>query len=308
MKLDLKKEQIIKLLLAIWIIISHLPIFKPLTAYNYLPVAGFFFLSGYGLMTKSKNNSKFNCKKSILKIYIPYIIASIVFTLIFEQYSLLIFLKQIFLINVDLPYGWYIRTQIIIYVFWGITNRLKNDNHKIALSFILLCIYICAFRYTNQIMTSYKTVFAFIFGLLYVNYESKIYRYINRYTSLIGCIGAILLRLVISSDETILNMLLYNISGIIFCIPLIYVILKININIKLLDYLQKYSLDFYLVQGISQCFVMKTNFCNKSFLYIENKILILCLSFFGTIILGILLKEIKEFIFKIIYRRNEEKI
>ena len=171
MKLDLKNEQIIKLLLAIWIIISHLPIFKPLTVYNYLPVAGFFFLSGYGLMMKSKSNSKYNLLKSILKIYIPYMVATIIYTIIFNNYNLLMLFKQVTLINVDLPYGWYIRTQIILYIIWFIANNSKNKNWKIFISFILVLIYSILFRYMGQILTSYKTVFAFVVGLWYATYE-----------------------------------------------------------------------------------------------------------------------------------------
>ena len=68
-QMKLENEKNIKLILAIWIILSHLPGMKVLGAYNYLPVAGFFFLSGYGLMMKSKSNSKYNLLKSILKIY-----------------------------------------------------------------------------------------------------------------------------------------------------------------------------------------------------------------------------------------------
>lgn len=50
--MKLENEKNIKLILAIWIILSHLPGMKVLGAYNYLPVAGFFFLSGYGLKRK----------------------------------------------------------------------------------------------------------------------------------------------------------------------------------------------------------------------------------------------------------------
>lgn len=160
--MKLSNEKNVKLILAIWIILSHLPGMKVLGTYNYLPVAGFFFLSGYGLMTKSKSNSKYSLLKSILKIYIPYMVATIIYTIIFNNYNLLMLFKQITLINVDLPYGWYIRTQIILYIIWFIANNSKNKNRKIFISFILVLIYSILFRYTGQIFTSYKTVFAFV--------------------------------------------------------------------------------------------------------------------------------------------------
>lgn len=303
--MKLENEKNIKLILAIWIILSHLPGMKVLGAYNYLPVAGFFFLSGYGLMMKSKSNSKYNLLKSILKIYIPYMVATIIYTIIFNNYNLLMLLKQITLINVDLPYGWYIRTQIILYIIWFIANNSKNKNWKIFISFILVLIYSILFRYTGQILTSYKTVFAFVVGLWYAMYENKVFKYINLYSCVFCGVVSLAIRFIVTDNETIFDSVLYNLSGILFCFLLVYSIYKINIKNKKIDFLKNMSLELYLVQGISQCFFMKTYFCDKSFLYLNNNLLIIILSTIGTIILGYLLKKIDTKIFNIIYKRKE---
>lgn len=303
--MKLENEKNIKLILAIWIILSHLPGMKVLGAYNYLPVAGFFFLSGYGLMMKSKSNSKYNLLKSILKIYIPYMFATIIYTIIFNNYNLLMLLKQITLIKVDLPYGWYIRTQIILYIIWFIANNSKNKNWKILISFILVLIYSILFRYTGQILTSYKTVFAFVVGLWYAMYENKVFKYINLYSCVFCGVVSLAIRFIVTDNETIFDSVLYNLSGILFCFLLVYSIYKINIKNKKIDFLKNMSLELYLVQGISQCFFMKTYFCDKSFLYLNNNLLIIILSTIGTIILGYLLKKIDTKIFNIIYKRKE---
>lgn len=303
--MKLENEKNIKLILAIWIILSHLPGMKVLGAYNYLPVAGFFFLSGYGLMMKSKSNSKYNLLKSILKIYIPYMVATIIYTIIFNNYNLLMLLKQITLIKVDLPYGWYIRTQIILYIIWFIANNSKNKNWKIFISFILVLIYSILFRYTGQIFTSYKTVFAFVVGLWYAMYENKVFKYINLYSCVFCGVVSLAIRFIVTDNETIFDSVLYNLSGILFCFLLVYSIYKINIKNKKIDFLKNMSLELYLVQGISQCFFMKTYFCDKSFLYLNNNLLIIILSTIGTIILGYLLKKIDTKIFNIIYKRKE---
>lgn len=304
-QMKLENEKNIKLILAIWIILSHLPGMKVLGAYNYLPVAGFFFLSGYGLMMKSKSNSKYNLLKSILKIYIPYMVATIIYTIIFNNYNLLMLLKQITLIKVDLPYGWYIRTQIILYIIWFIANNSKNKNWKIFISFILVLIYSILFRYTGQIFTSYKTVFAFVVGLWYAMYENKVFKYINLYNCVFCGVVSLAIRFIVTDNETIFDSVLYNLSGILFCFLLVYSIYKINIKNKKIDFLKNMSLELYLVQGISQCFFMKTYFCDKSFLYLNNNLLIIILSTIGTIILGYLLKKIDTKIFNIIYKRKE---
>lgn len=303
--MKLENEKNIKLILAIWIILSHLPGMKVLGVYNYLPVAGFFFLSGYGLMMKSKSNSKYNLLKSILKIYIPYMVATIIYTIIFNNYNLLMLLEQITLIKVDLPYGWYIRTQIILYIIWFIANNSKNKNWKIFISFILVLIYSILFRYTGQILTSYKTVFAFVVGLWYAMYENKVFKYINLYSCVFCGVVSLAIRFIVTDNETIFDSVLYNLSGILFCFLLVYSIYKINIKNKKIDFLKNMSLELYLVQGISQCFFMKTYFCDKSFLYLNNNLLIIILSTIGTIILGYLLKKIDTKIFNIIYKRKE---
>lgn len=303
--MKLENEKNVKLILAIWIILSHLPGMKVLGAYNYLPVAGFFFLSGYGLMMKSKSNSKYSLLKSILKIYIPYMVATIIYTIIFNNYNLLMLVKQITLINVDLPYGWYIRTQIILYIIWFIANNSKNKNWKIFISFILVLIYSILFRYTGQILTSYKTVFAFVVGLWYAMYENKVFKYINLYNCVFCGVVSLAIRFILTDNETIFDSVLYNLSGIFFSFLLVYSIYKINIKNKKIDFLKNMSLELYLVQGISQCFFMKTYFCDKSFLYLNNNLLIIVLSTIGTIILGYLLKKIDTKIFNIIYKRKE---
>lgn len=305
MKMELEKEKYIKLLLAIWIILSHLPGMKLLSVYNYLPVAGFFFLSGYGLMSKSINNSKYDFKKSLIKIYIPYIIATFIYVILFSNYDFIKVIKELFLINIDLPYGWYIRTQIIIYIIWFLANKIKNNNTKILFVFALLMIYSIIFRYTGQILTSYKTVFAFVFGLIYCQYENEISKKITIYNFIIFGLISLILKFFISSKETIIDMVIYNVSGILFCVSLVYVIYNFSIKSKILSFLKNMSLEAYLVQGISQCIFMKTYFCNKSYLYLNNNFLIIFLSFLLTFIFGYLLNKLDLIIFNFIYRRKK---
>ena len=174
--MKLENEKNVKLILAIWIILSHLPGMRVLGAYNYLPVAGFFFLSGYGLMMKSKSNS-------------------------------------------------------------------KNKNWKIFISFILVLIYSILFRYMGQILTSYKTVFAFVVGLWYATHENKVFKYINLYSCVFCGVVSLAIRFIVTDNETIFDSVLYNLSGIFFCFSLVYSIYKINIKNKKIDFFYFISLE-----------------------------------------------------------------
>ena len=101
------------------------------------------------------------------------------------------------------------------------------------------------------------------------------------------------------------DFLLYNMSGIVFCEIVYYFILNYNFEFKILNKIKNIYYEIYLVQGVSQCIFMKTYFCDKSLLYLQNKFLILILSFSCTIIFAALLKKIDDKIFSIIYKRKE---
>lgn len=293
--MSLKNVQYVKVFLAIWVVLSHLPGLKILSVYNYLPVAAFFFFSGYGLMIKNINNSKFKLGKSLLKIYIPYVIATIVYLMLFLKFDLITLIKNLLLIKVDLPYGWYIRTQLIIYFIWFIA--LKTKKNKIYTSLLLMIIYVIIFRYTNQIFTSYKTVLAFIFGLYYAFNEKNVIKYISFLSFNVCSILSLIIRFFVSKNETIIDFVMYNVSGILFCISIIYIINLIKKDNIILNSLKNYYFEIYLVQGIAQCIVMKTDFCPKSYLYINNKIIIIIIVSILIILFAFLLNKIELKIF-----------
>lgn len=298
--MEINKEKNVKLILALLVVISHLPLGYVIERFNYLFVAGFFFFSGYGLMKKNLLKKNFSIIKSLKKIYIPYIISALLFIILFKKISMTVIIKNVLLINLDLPYSWYIRTIIILYIFWYFGLFGKSDNKKIIIVSILVLIYIIISYCTGQIFTSYKTVAAFIFGLIYALYENKI-RELEKNRLLLGLIPLFLIQsYFLVKQESIISFILFNMNGIIFSYFLTIIINKSNLKnkSKTVNFLREYYYEIYLVQGISQCFITKTYFCDKSYLYLENRLLILLFSFIGTILLAYILKNIEKIIFK----------
>lgn len=284
--MDKKMEDYFKVLLAFWIVLSHLPFLKVLNVYNYLPVAAFFFFSGYGLMKKKEEGKTFNLINCIKKVYLPFISLTFIYILMFEKINLWIFIKNALLLDISLPYGWYVRTQIILYIIWFISLFFK-DKEQIFITFLMIITYTIIFKYSGQIFTSFKTVYAFLFGILISKYEKNINnKYINLFTFFICCFISFGIRFVISKNETILDLLLYNFSGILFSFCLYYLVLKIDFKNIILDFFKNFSYEIYLVQGIVQCFIMKTDFCPKSYLNITNNAIIVLCSFIFTLVLS----------------------
>ena len=304
--MEINKEKSVKIILALFIVVSHLPIGYFFEKINYLPVAAFLFFSGYGLMKKNNLGRKFNFFKSFIKIYIPYIMITFIYLVLFSDVNLLLLLKNILLINIDLPYSWYVRTQILLYIIWFLSQKFNSNIKKIYVCLLLIIIYIIIFYLTGQIFTSYKTIFCFLFGVIYAYNEKKLKNFDR--THFIGAIIFLLLTIVMILNRNsydLFDFLLYNISGLFFCEIVYYFILNYNFEFKILNNIKNIYYEIYLVQGISQCIFMKTYFCNKSFLYLQNKLLILILSFSCTIVFAILLKKIDDKIFNIIYKRKE---
>lgn len=304
--MEINREKNAKTILALFIVISHLPIGYFFEKINYLPVAAFLFFSGYGLMKKNNLGKKFDFFKSFIKVYIPYIIITCIYLFLFSDVNLSILLKNILLINIDLPYSWYVRTQILLYIIWFLSQKFNSDIKKIYVCLFLIILYVVIFYLTGQIFTSYKTIFCFLFGVIYAYNEKKWENF--DYLNLIGAIIFLSLMIVVifnRNSHDFFDFLLYNMSGIVFCEIVYYFILNYNFEFKILNKIKNIYYEIYLVQGVSQCIFMKTYFCDKSLLYLQNKFLILILSFSCTIIFAALLKKIDDKIFSIIYKRKE---
>lgn len=295
----ISSEKAMKLILATWIVVSHLPKPEPLGQFNYFPVAGFFFLSGYGLMRQKELGIKFRLVKSGLKLLIPFFICEGVYVALFvapvSPVRLSDVVRMIGLRSIMLPYGWYVYTQFVCYLIWAVVSRIRKPYLVVILTFICLFCYAYYQRSSSEFLTSYKTVFSFVYGVAFSAVEnreriSKIFR--NLYLPIANAVLACYIFNFLIDNESVSAAVLYNLSALLFCNVMIWIFYNIDLarcgSIKL----AASSYEIYLVQGIAQCFYMQTYFCKTSILNLSESLWLNILSILTTILAGVLLNKL----------------
>lgn len=81
-------------------------------------------------------------------------------------------LREFLLIDVNLRNAWYVKTQLILYCIWFISSKIQNKQRRAIVGLIEVLIYTIWSITEENILTAYKTVFAFVAGILYSQYES----------------------------------------------------------------------------------------------------------------------------------------
>ena len=183
MKLDIKTKMIASGIAAIGIVLSHtLPVsFWPSLRYftfGYLFVGVFFFYSGYGLafsVCNKKNYLGSFIHKKIVNIYIPFVIAQLLYFLMayllgIESFSwkCILSLFGFGLIN---PVLWYVIEIILLYIMFFISEKLKlySDLYYIVLiSIFVLLLVILDIKY-NIGTKCYISTFEFSIGFIVGN-------------------------------------------------------------------------------------------------------------------------------------------
>lgn len=298
-ELTVKSESYFKILLAIYIVISHQPHSSILGTYNYLPVAAFFFLSGYGLEKCCENKKKFDVIKSGKKLLLPFYITQLIYFLLFiiqntKQNATITLIKELFLINVDLPYAWYVRTQLILYIIWFFVCKIEKKTYRLMATFAGLIIYAISASCLGWIFTSYKTIIAFGFGVVYCQFEDQLKRFMKLHWVIIAFISSGLLRLLVRG-ETFVDFILYSLSACFICVCSVYVIYNFKLEKLVTSKISNLSYELYLVQGIAQCIFMNMYFCNHSILNMKNTYIGALLAIVTTFILAFGLKVIVKF-------------
>ena len=236
-----------------------------------LAVGGFFFLSGYGLIVNYKKYGKDYIKKLLFKrIPLSYLIVVIANTIYLPIYALTVstnisFLNAItsilyisFSKHFIAFYSWiYFMTDLIIYyllfalIFIVIeySKKIKNKIHigAVVHFLILLSIYLIISLIIRQPL-SLRAAFCLSIGVIIGAFEEIMCDFILRFKLLIaGLITIIFVTLFLLYDIYIIE---EQILPILFCLLLIVICTKVNINFKPLTYLGNISLYVYLSHGI----------------------------------------------------------
>ena len=265
----------IKGILAIMVLVSHIhgrvDLFDGsiwgtvFSAFGYLAVSGFLFLSGYGLRKVSLTNSRYLADFPQKKIYPFYRICCITILIYIirdivcgEEISVFLILQSFLFGKTVVDNGWYLQTQFIFYIIFYFSYRQRGGNGRFWL-FILISAYCILCPLLGLSTTWYEAGFCFAAGCVYAECEDRIIKYRNgstgnkryiQYMTVAICFFVALFfgnRAVLPNGMRIVVKML---SAILFALLMMSVVSVIKITNGIVRFLGKYSLEIYLLQGI----------------------------------------------------------
>lgn len=271
---------------ALAIMLRHIRItdFAPLNVFDYLgnPIVGiFFFLSGYGMLTRIKQTGIDNYMNGfILKRCVPLFVEYI-FVWIFNFVCMFLVSGNFnFLKKIITPYSWFIIMIEVLYIVFYIGYKLFKDNLKRLIIFVTISelALIIALSVFGVGECWYLSLLCFSGGMIYsvVNLNKK------KTLPLIFGFGA--LAVVATGAEYVLSdkpkiivlwALIYNVSVLSLAIVALSVGKYIRFKNPVFELCGKMSLEIYLLHGVFQ-YVFKEikPIYNNSLLY--GAMIILC--------------------------------
>lgn len=235
---------------------------------GHLAVSIFFFISGYGLMIQYKEKKeeylKSLFKLQIPKIFIPYMITTIIYLVVRNVIGKEITVKDALLTYIDhdtiLPASWFIFALIIFYIIFYYSCKLwkKNSSNIIISVFIGLSIYSIACYILNYHSYWFNSCFTFCLGVIWAVYQKQIIKSVNNHYPIIFCACSALfllffLPLVLINDRFsggIIKLICEELSAILFCISVILLGEKVQFRNKMLGFVGNISFETYLIQGV----------------------------------------------------------
>ena len=142
----LEQANCLRGVMAVLIVLTHthnyfksiglLRIFNP---FGYIGVSLFFYYSGYGVVKKTWKDEKYLdefWRKRISKLFIPYIIATIIHVVVLfvvtpeQRPSLFRILLSFTSLKRILPYSWYVFIILLWYILWYCIAKMCKDPQK----------------------------------------------------------------------------------------------------------------------------------------------------------------------------------
>ena len=256
-------------------------------------VAIFLFYSGYGIYVSyinKKNYIKTFFKKRILKTLIHFDIAVLLFFLLDKIMNIKYSLKEIILAFTGWTSignsNWFIFVILSLYLItWIIFSVLKNKKYNIhavsALSIILIII-----LYFTKEKYFYNTIMCFPLGMYWGKYKDIIDKKLDKHYWLITFCVVISFAIMTFLRK---NIIAYEFHSMLFCVIILLITNKIEINNRILAFLGKYSFEIYILQRLS--FIVFKG-------YINNTYLLLVISFLTTVLLSIIYKKLLKVVDK----------
>lgn len=257
-----------------------------------LMVAPFLFFSGYGIMTsisKIDNNKKYVHKmiQRLWNVWASFVLAIVIYYLMGLVYGDPVTLPKLLLSFIAWESlgnsAWYMFAIFGLYVLTITSLMITEDRKKfiwiVALKTIVLFLVLRLFKASHW----YNTLLCYPFGMWVKENETKILFGLSRNflkVAMFVLLSIVLLRTV-NDKET----MLYSLYAISILSLMTLVSYKISFDSKILIYINKYIFEIYIYQRLF--FRIFSNFDLNKYVY-------LIISFVCTLLLSIIVQQIRD--------------
>ena len=279
-----------------------------LQSLGYFAVAGFFMLSGYGLMVSFNIKGIDYIKQLPIRKIFPLYFINAILVPIYLFVSLLkqntpvhaADIWQSFLIGRTIVgNGWYLQVQILLYLLFFFSFYKSKSTIRSIITVSCLCVlYMVLAKCFGLSERWFISVPAFVVGIIIAlpKFNSalnikKLYLWFVGFGLLVLTLGLYLIGKLLSVKW--LSFLFVCIAAIMFALSIIILEKLINTDFGFIRFFGKISLEFYLCQGLVMTFF------HSSFINIKNNIIYVIVCFIITLIISKLFHIVTKYIFSL---------
>lgn len=278
---------------------------------GFLGTSVFFFLSGYALhlQLKKKGDAYLEhfISKKIIRLYLPWILCILFFTVLFGIWDIKKLIKSLVLFKVifNNDYNWFLIAIIFVYLTFYLCYKLvlkadsqckeKNLRKGLVIECIVICCYVAALFILNKGIYWINSILMFPLGALYQLYQNEISAYFKKYiipVMFISIIAFCVSFKILDRQENLLSVYyLCSISALIF---ILCVLDKVTLHSPVFEFLGKCSLELFLVQSGIIIFYY-TNFPAYSYSFLVVFLMIVGCAYLIRKMIAITMKERRKF-------------
>lgn len=233
------------------------------SAFGYMGVSAFFFLSGYGIYEQFKERPEYvNAfpRRRILPFYCLCVFCIAVYTLrdliFYKAFSVKTFFLSFAIGGTVVDKGWYLQVQLLLYILFYLSFRFIKKGQVLLLSgaTCAFCV-ICAVIGLDS--TWYETVVCFVLGMVVSMHKEKVVKIlddgIKGWLILAACGGLFVLTMYFGNASVLpfaARIIVKMLSAAFFACSIVIFVTKVRINNPVLRFLGVISLEIYVTQGL----------------------------------------------------------
>lgn len=270
-----------------------------------LAVGLFFFISGYGLIKQYKKKGSLYLetfvKKKIMSVFMPFILAMIVYFIYRNIMGELSISATFFSLISGSPIvsnGWFVIMIIYLYISFFVSAIFarKNDLVLIVLLILSVIISIVLAKRLNYGEWWTNAVFCFPLGVIWSAKEKPITDILFRQYRKSALVIAILFSGFFYLDEVFYTPIIRSLSVLFFVSLVILISYKITFKNRIYQFIKIISFELYLYQGL---FI---HLFRSDILTVDNRLLYVCVVILATTALALVMQRIAKIIGSLLLR------